>query len=84
VEDQVRRGWADIRLAETPDVVGLQRLTRVIGTAQRQRVEREQPALLAAATKLDRFYDRNQKRLRAVLDTQFRHLASGRGLALVR
>jgi hypothetical protein len=77
IEDQQRRGWPDIRLAEAPDAVGVQRLTRVIAAAQRQRVEQQHPQLVAAEAKLRTLQS-------ATIGELFRHLRSGRGLALVR
>jgi hypothetical protein len=79
IEDQQRRGWPDVQLTAPGDVAGVAAviaLKKAVDRAQRARLEKQQPALVAASARFDKL------RGSATLYSLFDHLKSGRGIAV--
>ena len=79
IEQQQKRGWRDVKLAETPDNASVMRTIKAaIETRGAARIKAKHPELIEAQTRIERL------RKSAVLDRHVRHFKSGRGLAAVR
>lgn len=77
IESQYAAGWRDVNLVSTPDdAAAVMNLKRLIGERQKARVEANHPELAQARERLSKLRT-------ATLDSQFRHLLQGRGLAAV-
>jgi hypothetical protein len=75
IEQQAETGWPDVRLDVQTDVTGLVALTKMIAKTRRTRLEKEQPALVAAEKRLAAL------RGSATLYSLFDHIKRGRGFA---